>query len=261
VKKTTERALWIGGSALAAAGLVTVGVLATRSSSAAPSPAPVPPAPGPSGSTTLTQGHSYKLSVKCPTPLATPILTGVAVANVTVKATTPKVLSGGTASALGWDLTFDYTGATTTSAPSPESMLGTPSGCTVTLTDMGATPIGGVNPSTLPPGPYTSLMSNTMQAYGTYLLEIPPQQPGESYTDFATHLANIAPYKLTVSQSFDLGTLPPGWPSKTPNVWRYVVNYAGSPPANPTGLKAPPPWTLPASFASVAMWATGGNTQ
>ena len=46
MKKTTERALWIGGAALAGAALTGLGVLLTsKTASAAPSPTSTPPAP------------------------------------------------------------------------------------------------------------------------------------------------------------------------------------------------------------------------
>lgn len=260
MKKTTERALWIGGSALAAAGLVTVGVLATKGSAAA-----APPAPAPAGSaSSLTMGHRYKLSVTCPTPIQTPLLTGVTAANVTVTATTPKILSGGTSSASGWDIVFDYTGATM-SAGSPASLLGGASACAVTLTDMGLSPImtGGAQQTGVTlkfSGAYNKVASNTLQPFESYLLEIAPQA-GETYATFGQYLAKhgVAPAPMLVVQSFDANQMPKDWPSATTGVWRYVVSYGGAQSSNSGIHYTPPSWTLPPAF-NATVWTTQGQT-
>jgi len=188
MKKDTERALWIGGSALAAAGVITIGVLATRKSAAAPSPGPIETPPPPTPPTGSTGGKG---------PAPTPTQTG-----------TPK---------------------TSPSKPFQSAVSVA--------------------------GPYKSLMSNTLQPYETYLLEIPPQS-GETLASFGAYMAKIAPAPLTVAQSFDVGPNVPGWPSVTTGVWRYVLNYG---PTTKTGTFATPVWKMPPAFASAAIWATQGN--
>jgi hypothetical protein len=159
VKRTTERALWIGGSAVAAAGLVTGIVLLSRKSAAAPAPA-VPAggaitATGPTGTTTpvaypqlvLTQGHRYWMILTCTVETAAPALSAGAQANVLSTAPVgPLLVFGGTTKARGWKVLFLYTGPTTPAAVSASTLFGAiPTNCSSTLTDLGPPPPANVN--------------------------------------------------------------------------------------------------------------------
>jgi hypothetical protein len=187
MKRTTERALWIGGSAAAAAGLVTGIVLLTRKSSTAAPAAPVVPAggaitsTGPSGTTipvaypqsVLTQGHRYWMILTCTSETARPALASGAQATVIVTTPVgPLLISGGTSKARGWKVEFLYTGPTTPAAVDASTLFGpTPATCASTLTDLG--PPANINaiqgPSATPPAaPATSGQSVSVQAAGVY---------------------------------------------------------------------------------------------
>lgn len=264
---TTKRAYWIGG--IAAAALAAVGItLYAKNISAAPAVPPIPP-PGPPGpvpipgALTLVKGQMYTLTVKCGSAIPSPALMAGALATiVSTKPIGSEVASGGTMLAQGWTVVFTYNGPTTPAPVLPSTLFGAaPGGCTATLSAASTSPPApvGMIAAIKVPGPYKSLMSNTMQAYETYLLEIPPQ-PGETYDSFAKYIAKIQP-SASVLQEFDVGTKPAGWPSTTPGVWRYVINYGGMTPPKMKGVvKSPDPWTLPAAFASAAMWATQGQS-
>ena len=242
MKPNTERAAWILGAAAAAAAVVTGVVLATRSSS--------PATPGAPAMTTLTTGHWYTVVFSCPSVGAAPKIANITGVN----------LVSATPSANGGTIVFDYGG--TSGSYALDS-----GGCAITVTDNGLSPgpVAVKNPN--PPaqsqpalqatGPYTKLSSAVLQPGETYLLEVPPQA-GETLATYGQYMAKVAPATLKVSQQFDVGVTPSGWPSTSANVWRYVIVYGGG-AANKNTIKQMP-WTIAPAPSGLAVWTTGGAT-
>ena len=254
MKPNTERALWVGGAALGAAGIVTAVVLATRKTTPAVVPTPVQPT-----TTLLTQGHWYTASFTCPSTI-TPAITGIVGVNVV----------GGAASSNGGTVVFDYSGPT-------GSYPITLSGCVVSVVDNGPTPApvasgggsGGSGGGTqlqpsggsqvlqapaLPSaaqGAYMELTSPPTIINGTtYLMSVPPV-PGATFAQLVAKFAANIPAATVIWQDSS-GALPTGWPSDTQtNTWRLAFTYGFAGKAQ----KPKPPLPLPGLVPGTRIWS------
>jgi hypothetical protein len=111
---------------------------------------------------------------------------------------------------------------------------------------------------TIPAGPYTELTGNVqLRPYETYLVSVPPT--AGSLALFINSLSQFQP-QLVVSQSWNGGPPPPGWPESDTSItnWRLVITN-GIRPANPVLSQVTPAYTLPASLG-MTVWTTQGQT-
>ncbi len=154
------------------------------------------------------QDHRYTVTFTCPSSISAPTITGIAGVN----------LVSTQASANGGVVVFDYTGAT-----GSYPIAG--AGCSVSVVDNGVSP---TTPTLNVSGPFTPVANGAQLTAGATYLESVPPTSGQTLSDLVNQFTGTGIF--SVSQSFDVGTVPTGWPStdSDPNRWRVVVAYTGN---------------------------------
>jgi len=252
----TERMLWIAGLAVGGAALVggvvyaatrpapTAGGAATPGPTAGPtsSPTPVSTSAPNTVPSVLKQGERYQITAAAPAGTL-----GAYGTQSTMQSAIDQIAPGQfkiaslTVSGTNVVVVVDVVGPdyTVPALVTADVAAVLARGISFTVADMGPTPAGAAVPSLLVSGPYNQV--SQMQVGETYLVSLSPiagQTLASTVQNLTTSSAQSSA-QYTVSQSWDVGQIPAGWPSQDQgsNEWRMVITYAsGSGPQSPSGF-------------------------